>query len=86
MNKDQWYNVLEFSRTVHADLSNYDEDGACKYNMFSYKNKILTTIAWENNLCSITVKDLNLTVTCTVLLLQIHAGKRHVFSSSVTAL
>ncbi|XP_063250636.1 DCN1-like protein 5 isoform X2 [Prinia subflava] len=28
MNKDQWYNVLEFSRTVHADLSNYDEDGA----------------------------------------------------------
>lgn len=31
MNKDQWYNVLEFSRTVHADLSNYDEDGACKY-------------------------------------------------------
>uniref|UniRef100_A0A667GSY0 DCN1-like protein n=1 Tax=Lynx canadensis TaxID=61383 RepID=A0A667GSY0_LYNCA len=26
MNKDQWYNVLEFSRTVHADLSNYDED------------------------------------------------------------
>lgn len=31
MNKDQWYNVLEFSRTVHADLSNYDEDGACEY-------------------------------------------------------
>ncbi|XP_048839241.1 DCN1-like protein 5 [Brienomyrus brachyistius] len=28
MNKDQWYNVLEFSRTVQADLSNYDEDGA----------------------------------------------------------
>ncbi|XP_054986143.1 DCN1-like protein 5 isoform X3 [Sorex araneus] len=28
INKDQWYNVLEFSRTVHADLSNYDEDGA----------------------------------------------------------
>ncbi|KAJ8256781.1 hypothetical protein COCON_G00189330 [Conger conger] len=28
MNKDQWYNVLEFSRTVHVDLSNYDEDGA----------------------------------------------------------
>lgn len=40
MNKDQWYNVLEFSRTVHADLSNYDEDGACKYNkMFSCENK-----------------------------------------------
>lgn len=30
MNKDQWYNVLEFSRTVNSDLSNYDEDGACK--------------------------------------------------------
>ncbi|KAM3868869.1 DCN1-like protein 5 [Diretmus argenteus] len=28
MNKDQWYNVLEFSRTILADLSNYDEDGA----------------------------------------------------------
>lgn len=31
MNKDQWYNVLEFSRTVNADLSNYDEDGACTF-------------------------------------------------------
>lgn len=28
MNKDQWCNVLEFSRSVSADLSNYDEDGA----------------------------------------------------------
>lgn len=28
MNKDQWYNVLEFSRTISTDLSNYDEDGA----------------------------------------------------------
>jgi len=28
MNKDQWYNVLEFSRTVQPDLSNYDVDGA----------------------------------------------------------
>ncbi|KAM4627755.1 DCN1-like protein 5 [Polymixia lowei] len=28
MNKDQWYNVLEFSRTIDVDLSNYDEDGA----------------------------------------------------------
>lgn len=31
MNKDQWYNVLEFSRTINTDLSNYDEDGACEY-------------------------------------------------------
>ena len=45
MNKDQWYNVLEFSRTVHADLSNYDEDGACKYIIvFSYENIVLKTI------------------------------------------
>lgn len=28
MNKDQWYNVYEFSRYVLPDLSNYDEDGA----------------------------------------------------------
>uniref|UniRef100_A0A1A8EKT4 DCN1-like protein n=1 Tax=Nothobranchius kadleci TaxID=1051664 RepID=A0A1A8EKT4_NOTKA len=28
LNKDQWYNVLEFSRTISPDLSNYDEDGA----------------------------------------------------------
>uniref|UniRef100_A0A3Q0SP58 DCN1-like protein n=1 Tax=Amphilophus citrinellus TaxID=61819 RepID=A0A3Q0SP58_AMPCI len=31
LNKDQWYNVLEFSRTISPDLSNYDEDGACEY-------------------------------------------------------
>lgn len=28
INKDQWCNVLEFSRQVAPDLSNYDEDGA----------------------------------------------------------
>lgn len=28
INKDQWCNVLEFSRTILPDLSNYDEDGA----------------------------------------------------------
>lgn len=28
INKDQWCNVLEFSRTIHPDLTNYDEDGA----------------------------------------------------------
>ncbi|GIY61637.1 DCN1-like protein 4 [Caerostris extrusa] len=28
INKDQWCNILEFSRTILADLSNYDEDGA----------------------------------------------------------
>lgn len=28
LNKDQWCNILEFSRSVNPDLSNYDEDGA----------------------------------------------------------
>ncbi|KAK2188447.1 hypothetical protein NP493_132g06012 [Ridgeia piscesae] len=28
INRDQWCNVLEFSRLIHPDLSNYDEDGA----------------------------------------------------------
>ena len=30
INRDQWCNVLEFSRSINPDLSNYDEDGACK--------------------------------------------------------
>ncbi|SPP84732.1 DCN1-like protein 5 isoform X2 [Drosophila guanche] len=28
INKDQWCNILEFSRTICMDLSNYDIDGA----------------------------------------------------------
>lgn len=28
INKDQWCNILEFSRTINIDLSNYDVDGA----------------------------------------------------------
>lgn len=28
INKDQWCNILEFSRTINNDLSNYDFDGA----------------------------------------------------------
>ncbi|XP_044740169.1 DCN1-like protein 4 isoform X2 [Chrysoperla carnea] len=28
INKDQWCNILEFSRTISHDLSNYDVDGA----------------------------------------------------------
>lgn len=35
INKDQWCNILEFSRTICIDLSNYDIDGACKWNSFS---------------------------------------------------
>lgn len=30
INKDQWCNILEFSRSIQSDLSNYDVDGACK--------------------------------------------------------
>jgi len=32
INKDQWCNILEFSRSISTDLSNYDIDGACKFN------------------------------------------------------
>jgi len=28
VNNDQWMNILEFSRTIKADFSNYDENGA----------------------------------------------------------
>lgn len=28
INKDQWCNILEFSRTINTDLGNYDVDGA----------------------------------------------------------
>lgn len=28
INKDQWCNILEFSRSIQSDLSNYDVDGA----------------------------------------------------------
>ncbi|KAH9513980.1 DCN1-like protein 4 [Bulinus truncatus] len=28
INKDQWCNILEFSRIIQPDLENYDEDGA----------------------------------------------------------
>lgn len=30
INKDQWCNILEFSRSINTDLTNYDIDGACK--------------------------------------------------------
>ena len=38
VNKDQWCNVLEFSRAVDADLKNYDVDGACNWNIFFLSN------------------------------------------------
>ena len=33
LNKDQWCNVLEFSRAVDVDLKNYDVDGACEFDV-----------------------------------------------------
>ncbi|XP_013173165.1 PREDICTED: DCN1-like protein 4 [Papilio xuthus] len=30
LNRDQWCNILEFSRTVGLDLAAYDPDGACQ--------------------------------------------------------
>jgi DCN1-like protein 4/5 len=40
INKDQWCNILEFSRTIMNDLSNYDVDGACKLDKFLYRNAL----------------------------------------------
>lgn len=54
MNKDQWYNVLEFSRTVNSDLSNYDEDGACKSEVFMYCNHSFLLWSLEFLHCSFT--------------------------------
>lgn len=45
INKDQWCNILEFSRTINHDLSNYDLDGACKCtrgNVYINSNKKLS--------------------------------------------
>lgn len=40
INKDQWCNILEFSRTIYNDLSNYDVDGACKFFFINLKLKV----------------------------------------------
>jgi Cullin binding len=42
INKDQWANILEFTRFIHDDLSNYDFDGACEF--FYTKNASLISI------------------------------------------
>lgn len=65
MNKDQWYNVLEFSRTVHADLSNYDEDGACKYSYVLLIQILAENLKHKTNFC-----NRNNTVRCKIVLLQ----------------
>lgn len=47
INKDQWCNILEFSRTIYNDLSNYDVDGACEYFWLLCFQKILNhLLAW----------------------------------------
>ncbi len=56
LNKDQWYNVLEFSRLIKPDLSNYDEDGACEYLSFTKK---YTVCADQHGSC-VTVNTLRL--------------------------
>lgn len=41
INKDQWCNILEFSRTINTSLTNYDIDGACEslnLNIFNTTN------------------------------------------------
>lgn len=50
INKDQWCNILEFSRSISTDLSNYDIDGACK----SFKNILfLVFVALYTNVISL---------------------------------
>lgn len=41
LNKDQWCNVLEFSRAVDVDLKNYDVDGACE---LEFSDKLIYNI------------------------------------------
>jgi len=54
INRDQWCNVLEFSRMVAADLSNYDEDGAC---MSSLVCSLLHSVV-HNFLATLSVKTM----------------------------
>ena len=44
LNKDQWCNVLEFSRAVDTDLKNYDVDGACKI----FFSTVSSAIFWSS--------------------------------------
>ena len=51
INKDQWCNVLEFSRLIRPDLSNYDEDGACKSTNHNYTTDGRGGSATRQQLC-----------------------------------
>lgn len=41
INRDQWSNILEFSRTISNDCSNYDLDGACKYSLTFVRKRVI---------------------------------------------
>lgn len=49
INKDQWCNILEFSRSIQSDLSNYDVDGACKSFHPVYKDMLFCSVLLVNN-------------------------------------
>ena len=52
INKDQWCNILEFSRTIANDLSNYDVDGACKcfhINLYILETRTGLSSSWQND-------------------------------------
>ncbi len=52
INKDQWCNVLEFSRLIKPDLSNYDEDGACTYSkLYVFENRKASVRGVSCNRC-----------------------------------
>lgn len=54
INKDQWCNILEFSRTISGDLSNYDVDGACKCILLIWiKQSKLKNFNWHSLFCLI---------------------------------
>ena len=66
INKDQWFNVLEFSRLIHPDLSNYEEDGACKCKKFQCLTcpEILYELVEKANFLGRRVDKKILTPTC----------------------
>ncbi|XP_014232982.1 DCN1-like protein 5 isoform X2 [Trichogramma pretiosum] len=49
INKDQWCNILEFSRTISNDLSNYDLDGAWPVMLDEFVEWLKAQRQLENN-------------------------------------
>jgi DCN1-like protein 4/5 len=48
INKDQWANILEFTRFIHDDLSNYDFDGACEFFLSPPHTKMQFDLQFSN--------------------------------------